>query len=101
MFLGNPTVDGISNLEADQNCMCLVNQPHHDRSLFDCFLRIFYLKYPTLRGAVRCKEISDGAFQLGRGARWNVIQGNRIVIIVVPKHYGSLEKVIIVSEEKL
>ena len=39
--------------------MCLVDESHHDGALLYCFLCIFDLEYPTLRGAIYAEESVD------------------------------------------
>lgn len=46
-------ISGMSNLEADQHGMCLVDESHHDGTLLHGFLCIFDLEDPALRGAVK------------------------------------------------
>lgn len=72
-----------ANLEADQHYMCLVHQSHDHGSLLHCFLCVFNLEYPPLRGALGL--LLELIMNSRRG--WGkVLQGDGIVVVVVSEH---------------
>ena len=89
-------ISEMSNLEADQHGMCLVDESHYDGTLLDGFLCIFDLEDPALRGAVESyvsNLIVSGEQNfvlVDEGAWGRSIQGDRIVVVVVSEHGGSL-----------
>ena len=89
--------DGIPNLQANQHGMCLIDQTNHDGTLLHCFLCILYLKYPTLRGASLEQQVSPSIFKDLNG---ELIQGDRIVVVVVSEHLESLSWAILCSKCK-
>lgn len=52
--------------------MCFADYSHHHRTLLDCFLCIFYLKYSTLGGAE--KVISAYILQTGGASTYKVTE---------------------------
>ncbi len=87
--------DGVPNLKTNQHGMCLIDQTNHDGTLLDCLLRILYLEYPALRGASLERKVSPRIFG---GLNGELIQGDRIVVVVVSEHLESLSWAILCSK---
>jgi hypothetical protein len=75
--------------------MSLADDSYYHGSLLDGFLSIFDLKYSSLRRAVEPLATDQGHLKPGFH-----LQGNRIVVVIVPEHFEEI-KVLLESRNRV